>query len=650
MTRFYAKMLIEKAFDEGDERIIEGMASTSDIDRMGDIVEAEGAKFDLPLPLLWQHNHDQPVGVVERATVAKKGVKFRARLANVDGPPGLKNRIDEAWASVKAGLIHAVSIGFRGIESALMETGGIKFLKWEWVELSLVTVPANPNASIDSIRAYHEERGMSAANARRMVAITPADVPARTKTSAKGNKDMNIAEQIKALEDDIRRKATKMTEIQTKAIDAGRNKTNDEKDEFDRLNDEIKALKEELEDLKTLEAANATVAAPVEPAAQKKAAATAPDAGQRIVVNNKRAEPGIGLAQALMCRAIAKLEGGSSAELAKEHYSYDPRIEMLCKSMFTKAAVAGAVTTAPAWAGVLADPQDLVSEFVEWMFPTTIVGKLTKVKKVDFNYEIPRQTGKSTAAWTKDGGATPVSALAFDKVTIGRTALSAMCYTSKRNLRFAHRNAETIFRDDLAKDIRRLLDSDFVDPTNAGTANVKPASITDGLTPIAPSGTDVDAVNTDIASLVRTIVAANLSISGVSLIMNEDMALSIGLLTNALGQHAFPELGPSGGMLLKMPVIASNSVGNGDIIAVHEPSIYLATDDDVSIDFSGEASIQADDAPTQDASTGTGTTSVSMFQTRSVAFLAEMYANWVVARTGAVAMIGVGAYNGAVSA
>ncbi len=58
-----------------------------------------------------------------------------------------------AWQSVKAKLVRGVSIGFRALEYAYMESGGIRFSQTEIMELSLVTVPANASATIQSIKA-----------------------------------------------------------------------------------------------------------------------------------------------------------------------------------------------------------------------------------------------------------------------------------------------------------------------------------------------------------------------------------------------------------------------------------------------------------------------------------------------------------------
>lgn len=649
---FYSRMFVEKAFDEGDgQRIIEGVASTADIDRMGDIVEPEGVKFALPLPLLFHHDSQQAVGIVEKASVTKKGIRFRARLAKVDGPPQLKNRIDDAWAQVKAGLINAVSIGFRAIEHSIMESGGVHFRQWDWLELSLVTVPANPNATITQIRAYAEAHsGMSAAkdakpSLRRSVALTPAHVAATTKPSVQGKEKMNIADQIKSLEDDIRRKRDKMTEIQTKAAEAGRTKDADEKTQFDTLGDDIEALESELADWKKLQSQSVEKAAPARGDADQQAADARAGLKTSVKFNESRDEPGIGFSQHIKCMAIARGDGFNAERLAKEHYSYDPRVAMLCK-----AAVAGGVTTASAWAGTLADPQDLVSEFVAWMRPRTLLGRIPGVKNVPFNVDIPRQTAASTAAWTGDGKPTPVSALAFDKITIGRTALSGSAYISKRNLRFANVQVDRMIRDDLGASIIELTDTDFVDPANSGTTNVKPASITDGLTPISPSGADVADLKQDLQTLIKPLVNAKLPVSEIVLITNDQLALAISLMVNALEEPAFPEMGPTGGMLHKMPVITSMAVKPGDIIALHAPSLYVADEDEVAVDMSDQASIQADSAPSQDGAAGTGSTVLSLWQNRMVGFLAERYVNWVVSRANSVAFIGTGAYGGAPSA
>lgn len=175
MNRAYSLLDI-KVVNE-DARVIEGIASTPTADRMGDVVEPMGAKFALPMPLLWQHEADEPVGLVTFAKPTKSGIPFRATIANVTDPGKLKDRLDEAWQSVKAGLVRAVSIGFRSLEHSYMEGGGVRFQQWEWLELSLVTIPANAEATITSIKSIDRKAlAASGRGARGSVRlITPGD-------------------------------------------------------------------------------------------------------------------------------------------------------------------------------------------------------------------------------------------------------------------------------------------------------------------------------------------------------------------------------------------------------------------------------------------------------------------------------------------
>lgn len=151
LNRAYSILSI-KAIDE-DQRLIEGIATTPTPDRMGDIVEAKGAQFKLPLPLLWQHDARAPVGHVERASVTDEGITVVARMVKFDEPGALKDRLDMAWQSLKAGLVRGLSIGFNPLESErIKDSYSYRFKKWDWLELSCVTIAANADASIMGIK------------------------------------------------------------------------------------------------------------------------------------------------------------------------------------------------------------------------------------------------------------------------------------------------------------------------------------------------------------------------------------------------------------------------------------------------------------------------------------------------------------------
>jgi hypothetical protein len=132
MNRAYSLLTVKRVSE--DERLIEGLATTPEPDRMGDVVEPKGAQFKLPLPLLMHHDSRQPVGHVTSAAVTNDGIAVTARIIKFDEPGRLKDRLDEAWHTVKSGLINGLSIGFRAIERSYIEdTSSIRFTAWEWL-------------------------------------------------------------------------------------------------------------------------------------------------------------------------------------------------------------------------------------------------------------------------------------------------------------------------------------------------------------------------------------------------------------------------------------------------------------------------------------------------------------------------------------
>ena len=96
---------------------------------MGDIIEPLGIEFKNPLPLLWGHKSDKPVGLATFDTPTEEGITFEATIATINEPGILKDRTDEAWQSLNAGLVRGASIGFRSIERAKLKNDGIRFLK-----------------------------------------------------------------------------------------------------------------------------------------------------------------------------------------------------------------------------------------------------------------------------------------------------------------------------------------------------------------------------------------------------------------------------------------------------------------------------------------------------------------------------------------
>jgi HK97 family phage prohead protease len=157
MNRAYS-ILTSKAFDE-KSRTFKGVASTPTPDRMSDIVEPKGAKYKLPLPLLSQHDHHLPIGWVKSATVTDKGIEIEGEVAE----QAELDYVETAWKQLKAGLVRGLSIGFSPLKYKWIqdekgnETGGIHFEEWDWLELSAVTIPANAECTISTLKSYDQD-------------------------------------------------------------------------------------------------------------------------------------------------------------------------------------------------------------------------------------------------------------------------------------------------------------------------------------------------------------------------------------------------------------------------------------------------------------------------------------------------------------
>ena len=121
MDRAYSLLTI-KGFDD-EQRIIEGIARTPEPDRRGDVLEPLGAQFTLPMPFLWQHDTEQPIGDVIAADVRPDGIHIRAQFVKIDEPGTLKSRLDEAWQSIKARLVNGISVGLKPLAATPLRKG-----------------------------------------------------------------------------------------------------------------------------------------------------------------------------------------------------------------------------------------------------------------------------------------------------------------------------------------------------------------------------------------------------------------------------------------------------------------------------------------------------------------------------------------------
>lgn len=638
--RAYSLLTIKAVDDE--KRVIEGVASTPVTDRAGDIVEPLGAKYELPIPFLWQHRSDSPIGHVVAAKVTDEGITIRAQLAQIDEPGELKNLLDKAWQAIKLGLVRGLSIGFKPLESAdIAGSWGQRVLSWEWLELSAVTIAANQEATIQTVKSL---------DAALLAEVGRSAVPARSRGSVKliqpkaqGGTVFDIQKQIQGYEATRQAKAAELVAIMEKSAQTGETLDAEQTERYDEIQGEIKTIDAHLARLGELERLNFKAAKPVVDLTPKAPGQQDPPAPARIVVKGPvELEKGVRFARVVKAMGQAHMKHRDVALVARELYPDDALVQ--------KAAVA-AGNTISGWAsGLVGDETGVFADFVEFLRPQTILGKfgtngIPDLRRVPFRTPLVTQTAGGAGYWVGEGKPKPLTSFNFTRTTLEPLKVANIAVLTEEVLMSSSPAADNIIREALVAALKERLDIDFIDPDKVAVANTSPASITNGIVTIAAAGTGTaEDIRTDIKAMMGAFLDAdNPPQSGVW-IMSSKNALAAALLRTALDQAEFPSISMNGGTLFGMPVITSEHVPTANygpiVVLLNASDIYLGDEGGFQVDVSREASLQMDDAPgTQNALTGTGTSLVSLWQTNSVGFRAERIINWARRRATSVAVL-----------
>lgn len=146
--------LYTKAEIEETEKGLLAVASTAVVDRHGEIVSVDGwnlKNFKKNPILLWGHDHYEPaIGTAKNIRVEGVGKKARLLFEPVfhdftETSKALKRMVEEK-------IINSFSVGFRPLE-----VDGNKYTSQELLEISLVNVPANPDARMLAYKSLKQD-------------------------------------------------------------------------------------------------------------------------------------------------------------------------------------------------------------------------------------------------------------------------------------------------------------------------------------------------------------------------------------------------------------------------------------------------------------------------------------------------------------
>jgi HK97 family phage major capsid protein len=464
------------------------------------------------------------------------------------------------------------------------------------------------------------------------------------------------AEQIGDLENTRSAKAARMDDLMQKSVGEGRTTDKAEAEEFDTIKAELKTIDEDLVRLRYMENMNAQKATPV-------AGHKTVDAGNSrdgvTIKHVEKLEPGIAMARYAMCLMAAKGDHEKAFKIAERNYPQTENVVKTLKAqaeganlqqmMVMKATVAAGDTINATWAAPLVYAATFGGDFIEYLRPRTLIGQ-AQFRPVPFNVRIAGQTTGGTANWVGQGKAKPVTKFDFNATTIPFTKIAAISVIWQELARFSDPSAERLVRDSLADAVIARVDSDLFDPDIAAVANVNPAGLLNGVTPVAgppASGVDADEIR---CALLRLWAPWDTTFIGArpAYYTTPSAARFLAFMRDALGNPAFPGVTPFGGTLDGIPLRVSqylaNNGGSGGVpfILVDEAEIFLADDGAVTLDASEQASIEMSDTPAGSSIATVAASSVnlvSMWQTNSLALRAERFIWWGPRRSGAVQWI-----------
>ena len=277
-------------------------------------------------------------------------------------------------------------------------------------------------------------------------------------------------------------------------------------------------------------------------------------------------------------------------------------------------------------------------DFAEFIRPLTILGKLVGLRRVPARVRMIAATAGSTAYWAGERNPRPISRMTFAGDTLEALSVIGILCVTKELMRSSAPSAESVLSADLARAAVYALDLAFVDPQNAGSAGVKPAAITHGVTALHSAGNTLANIDADLGLLIQALSDAGSDLALATFVMRPKTALFLARLRSASGELAYEGMGAKGGVLLGLPAITSAAVpvaigspgaGTSSITLVDPSQITVVDDGNGAIEISENAALQMESAPA-----GGPTSMVSMFQTESVALKITRYANWQRVRDG----------------
>lgn len=325
------------------------------------------------------------------------------------------------------------------------------------------------------------------------------------------------------------------------------------------------------------------------------------------------------------------------------------RSPLIDGALINKAAVSGGSSHGDGWAAELTDYRSLASEWLLTTSAKTFLGRL-QFRRIPFNKRV-LNTEAPDATFVAQGVGIPVMSLNLDDSSVlDRTKVATIAILTNESVESWGPGTRENLDAVLTRSVVRGMDMAALDPDRAAVAGERPASLLNGIAPIAALASSAAGVLTQIKSMLQVLVDGGSDLESALFALHPKEALTLSTLITTEGVRAFPDLGASGGSILGIPAVTSvgatrtGSPSERVLALVDGSRIAVADDGEISINASRLSDVQMDDSPTNRSSaTATGSTMVSMFQTDSTAIKLVRTINWTRLDDSAVAWLTVAA-------
>ena len=633
---------------------LEFILSDATPDRMGDVIDAEGwdlENFKKNPVALFNHNSNFPIGKWTNLRTADGKLRAHLQLA----PKGTSPRIDEIRALVDADILRAVSVGFlpRQSEPLTKNGGGLRFLRSELVETSLVSIPANPNAL-----AVARSLNISASTAaivfggqanKKDVSVVKRGFNGGQAESPPVRKNRTMSPLTKRIEETEQRLVQLRDQLNThlEAVDDS-NVTEADLATTQEINKKIGDQEQLYASLKESET---------------KLAKTSGDGdGTRVVITKtgerrpfslapKKMEPLEFLVRAGTVRAIARSMNLSIDAAREKIYGDDEATKTIC-DLTLKGAVTPAMTTVAGWAAELV--QQIVADLMPTLLPSAVYPSLSAMGlKLTFGRNgriiVPTRnvTPSIAGSFVGEGQPIPVRMAGFGSQTLVPKKMAVITTWTREMDEHSVPAIEGLLRNAIQEDTAISIDTVLLDANPA--TSIRPAGLRNGVagqTPTPIAGGAFAALIGDLKNLTSAILTAtNGNIRNMVYIMNPAQALSIGFIQPPNPSGLFPFRDEvNSGRLNGKPLITSGTVPLGTVLCLDAADYVSISGDTPRFEISDQATLHMEDtAPQQLAAAGSpavvAAPAQSMFQTDSLALRLILPMNWTMRRAGVVAWV-----------